>query len=76
MTVEPFGTEVRRLRANSVYRALTAVGDRWSLLILGAAFEGCVRFRDWTNTIGISSNILTNRLGKLVELGCLERRRG
>ncbi len=76
MTAKPFETEMRRLRANSVYRALTAVGDRWSLLILGAAFEGCVRFRDWTNTIGISSNILTNRLGKLVELGCLERRRG
>jgi len=69
-------TETRRLRANSVYRALTAVGDRWSLLILGAAFQGCVRFRDWTNTIGISSNVLTNRLGRLVELGCLEKRSG
>jgi DNA-binding HxlR family transcriptional regulator len=52
------------------------VGDRWSLLILGAAFQGCVRFGDWRRAIGIASNVLTNRLNQLVELGCLEKRLG
>lgn len=62
------------VRANSVYRALGAVGDRWSLLILGAAFQGCVRFGDWERMIGIASNVLSSRLRRLVELGCLEKR--
>lgn len=62
-----------RIRASSVSRALVAVGDRWSLLILGAAFQGCTRFGDWTDRIGIASNVLSGRLRQLVELGCLQK---
>ncbi len=63
----------RMVPANSVARALAQVGDRWTLMILGAAFGGVHRFTDWLARIGIASNILTNRLGHLVEIGCLER---
>lgn len=66
-------TRARQIPANSVARALATVGDRWSLLILGAAFQGAKRFDDWQRGIGISSNILTNRLNHLVRIGCLER---
>jgi DNA-binding HxlR family transcriptional regulator len=61
------------IRANSVSRALAAVGDRWSLLILAAAFQGTQRFEEWRKGIGISSNILTTRLARLVRLGCLQK---
>ncbi|MDR2239764.1 MAG: helix-turn-helix transcriptional regulator [Zoogloeaceae bacterium] len=59
--------------ANSVARALTQVGDRWSLLILGAAFCGMRRFDEWRKGIGIASNILTNRLARLTRIGCFEK---
>src|SRR5512141_483998 len=61
------------IRANSVSRALAAVVDRWSLLILAAAFQGTKRFDGWRKGIGISSNILSLRLERLVRLGCLQK---
>ena len=39
------------IRANSVSRALAAVVDRWTLLILAAAFQGTKRFDGWRNGI-------------------------
>jgi DNA-binding HxlR family transcriptional regulator len=63
----------RLIFANSGARAMVQVGDRWSLLILGAAFGGVHRFTDWLAQIGIASNILANRLAQLVASGCLER---
>lgn len=64
------------LRANSVYRALNVIGDRWSLLILGAAFQGCLRFGEWQRALGIASNVLAARLRHLVDEGCLATREG
>jgi len=69
----PAGARRGYIRSNSVARALAAVGDRWSLLILAAAFQGTKRFEEWRQAIGISSNILTNRLQRLVRLGALRR---
>jgi DNA-binding HxlR family transcriptional regulator len=66
----------RLVPANSVARALAAIGDRWSLLILGSAFQGMHRFDQWRHGIGIASNILAARLNRLVELGCLTRSTG
>jgi DNA-binding HxlR family transcriptional regulator len=59
--------------ANSVSRALALVGDRWSLLILAAAFQGVHNFEGWRGTIGIASNVLAARLRRLVAAGCLRR---
>jgi DNA-binding HxlR family transcriptional regulator len=63
----------KKIAANSVARALVQIGDRWSLLIMGSAFLGIHRFSEWRQAIGVSSNILSNRLVRLVEIGCLAK---
>jgi DNA-binding HxlR family transcriptional regulator len=61
--------------ACSVARTLGAVGEQWSLLIMRDAFLGVRRFEDFQRDLGIARNILSDRLGKLVAEGVLERRR-
>ena len=58
-----------------VARTLERVGDAWSLMILRDALHGLTRFDQFRKSLGIAPNILTDRLGKLVEVGILERRR-
>jgi DNA-binding HxlR family transcriptional regulator len=53
--------------------ALEAVGERWSFLILRGAFNGLRHFEEFQSTLGIARNILSNRLGRLVEHGILDR---
>lgn len=53
--------------------ALNILGDRWTLLIIREAFYGAVRFGEIRKNTGISKNILTDRLEKLVTEGILER---
>jgi len=54
-------------------RALEAVGERWSFLILRGAFNGLAHFEEFQSTLGIARNILSNRLARLVEHDILER---
>lgn len=49
------------------------MGDRWTGLILGAAFFGARRFSEIEQALGIATNILTTRLGRLTQQGLLER---
>ena len=49
--------------------------DRWTHLILGAAFLGCRTFDVLQRELGISSNILAQRLALLVDAGFLEKKR-
>ncbi len=58
----------------SVAQSLEIVGEWWTLLILRDSFLGIRRFDDFVDRLGISRNILTNRLDKLVEAGVLDRR--
>lgn len=53
--------------------ALEAVGERWSFLILRGAFNGLAHFEEFQSTLGIARNILSNRLGRLVEHDILKR---
>jgi len=53
--------------------ALEAMGERWSFMILRAAFNGIHHFEDFLDQLGIARNILSNRLGRLVESGILVR---
>jgi len=55
-----------------VARALDAVGERWSLLIVRDAFDGVRRFGDFQQNLGVSRGILAARLRHLVGLGILE----
>ena len=53
--------------------ALEAMGERWSFMILRAAFNGVCHFEDFLDALGIARNILSNRLSRLVEFGVLRR---
>jgi DNA-binding HxlR family transcriptional regulator len=56
-----------------VARALDAIGDWWSLLIVRDAFDGLRRFGDFQRNLGIAKGMLTTRLRQLVEIGVLEQ---
>ncbi len=58
-----------------ISQALEVVGDRWSLLIVrDLAFTEKRRFRELLQSDeGISSTVLSDRLGRLVEAGVLTR---
>lgn len=57
----------------SIARALSVVGERWTLLILREIFFGVARFDPLRRRLGISRNVLTQRLEHLVEHGVLEK---
>jgi len=62
-----------RGRPSSVARALKAIGDRWSFMVLREAFFGVRRFDELQAKLGIAPNILTDRLQRLVAEGILAR---
>lgn len=51
----------------SIARSLEVIGDWWSPLIVRDLFLGVKRFDDLAEDLGISRNLLTRRLGALVE---------
>ncbi|WP_043907836.1 winged helix-turn-helix transcriptional regulator [Kitasatospora griseola] len=57
----------------SMARALSVVGERWSLLIVREALDGASRFGDFRARLGIASNLLSTRLDSLVAAGVLQR---
>ncbi len=57
----------------SVAQCLEVVGEWWSMLVVRDAFLGVTRFDDFQRRLGISRNILQQRLTKLVAAGVLER---
>lgn len=56
-----------------VARALEAIGDVWSVLIVREAFGGKRRFGEFQTGLGVAKNILTTRLRKMLKLGILEQ---
>jgi DNA-binding HxlR family transcriptional regulator len=53
---------------------LSLVGDQWSLLIIRDLLLGVNRFDHIQRSLGLSRNILTQRLGQLVEDGFATRK--
>lgn len=53
-------------------RAIQAVGDTWSLLILREVICGAERFDQMREDLGITRSVLSNRLARLVCEGILE----
>ena len=49
------------------------IGDRWTLLILICAFFGTRRYDGFLKQLGIASNILTDRLNLLTDVGVFDR---
>lgn len=54
-----------------VARALEAIGDWWSLLIIREALSGRRRFGEFQGKLGMAKNILSARLRALVDHGIL-----
>jgi DNA-binding HxlR family transcriptional regulator len=57
----------------SVAQFLEVVGEWWSMLIVRDAFLGVSRFDQFQERLGISRNVLNQRLAHLVTAGVLER---
>ena len=57
----------------SLARALSVIGDRWTLLILRDCFLKVRRFDDFQARLGIGRPILADRLRTLVGAGVLAR---
>ena len=57
----------------SIQRTLDVIGDRWTLLILRDLFRGVRRFSRIQEDLGIAKNLLTDRLGALVEAEIVEK---
>jgi DNA-binding HxlR family transcriptional regulator len=57
----------------SVAQTLEVVGEWWTMLIVRDCFLGVTRFDDFHQRLGISRNILTDRLEHLVKRGVLAR---
>ncbi|GCD93668.1 HxlR family transcriptional regulator [Embleya hyalina] len=57
----------------SVAQFLEVGGEWWTMLIVRDAFFGVSRFDDFHDRLGISRNVLTQRLEHLIEHGILER---
>lgn len=57
----------------SIARSLEVIGERWTPLILRDALLGVERFEDFQHSLGIASNVLTNRLKLLSDEDVLER---
>ena len=64
---------LRELTGCGLPHALEVMGERWSFLILRAAFNGLVHFEEFSSELGIARNILSGRLTKLVDHGVLSR---
>ena len=71
--IEKKGRAPKRSRC-PVARSLDIFGDRWTLLIIRDLFFGRTRFKDFAaSPEGIPTNILTERLQRLLARGIVEQ---
>ncbi len=56
-----------------IARSLEVLGDPWTLLVLRQAFLGVRRFDQFRGQLGVADNVLSKRLGALVDAGLLRR---
>ena len=56
-----------------VARAMSVIGDRWTLLIVRDCFLGKSRFEEFQTSLGITRHLLSDRLKRLVAQGVLEK---
>lgn len=58
----------------SIAQSLAVLGEKWTLLVVRDAFWGRTKFSEFKESLGVSSDILADRLVTLVDAGVLERR--
>lgn len=59
----------------SIAQPLAFLGERWALLVVRDVSIGRRRFDEIQESLGVATNVLSQRLATLVEEGILERRR-
>ena len=59
-----------------IARALDAVGDRWTLLILRDLHAGPARYQELHEGLGIATNLLSTRLTELTDGGLIHKPHG
>lgn len=79
----PKGTSTRRTRQDALApgtdsryplpQGLAVLGDKWSIEVLVCAHFGMRQFSDFGTRLGIATNILTDRLNRLLDAGLLRR---
>jgi DNA-binding HxlR family transcriptional regulator len=57
----------------TIARAMTVLGEKWTLVVLREVFNGVRRFDDMRVRTGIPRQVLANRLAALVRHGLLRR---
>lgn len=57
----------------SIARAIAAIGDPWSLLLIREAHGGETRFAGFQKSTGAQPSVISDRLKRLLEVGVLER---
>ena len=58
----------------SIARSLSVLGERWALLVVRDVSLGKRRFDEIQESLGVATNVLSQRLATLTEEGILERR--
>lgn len=66
-------TEAGAGTPSALPQGLVVLGDKWSIEVLVCAHFGIRQFNEFGTRLGISTNILTDRLNRLVEGGLLRR---
>jgi len=59
----------------SIARPLSFLGERWTVLVLRDLMLGRRRFDEIQESLGVATNVLSQRLATLVDEGVAERRR-
>ena len=59
----------------SIAKPLSFLGERWTVLVLRDLFLGRRRFDEFQSSLGVATNVLSQRLATLTEEGIVERRR-
>jgi DNA-binding HxlR family transcriptional regulator len=57
----------------SIARTIAIVGEKWTFIVLREAFSGIRRFADFQAATGAPRQVLSARLGRLVEEGLLRK---
>ncbi len=68
------GASSRRAGVDTtMFHCVDTVGDRWTTLLVGALFFGLHRYDDINAALGIATNILADRLRRLLAAGVIEQ---
>ncbi len=57
----------------TMFHSIDTIGDRWSSLLIAAIFLGLHRYDDIYSAMGIATNILADRLRRLLSAGVIDQ---